>query len=78
MEKKIVKRYTLFKIIQNNVNNTEVKGEIYLGRIGGYSDSLSYPQVTYDTEEEAINAIMKNNLYGEWAVVPVYSYEYEN
>lgn len=77
MEKKIVKRYTLFKIIQNNVNNTEVKGEIYLGNIGGYSDSLSYPQVTYDTEEEAINAIMKNNLYGEWVVTPVYSYEYE-
>lgn len=73
MEKKIIKRYTLFKIIQNNVNNTEVKGEIFLGDIGGYS----YPQITYDTEEEAVNAIIKNNLYGEWAVVPVYSYEYE-
>ena len=75
MEKKIVKRFTLVKIIERNIDN-EVKGELYFGKVEGYYDSLSYPQTIYDTEEEAIDAIKKNDLYGNWMILPVYSYEY--
>ena len=75
MNKHIVKKYTLIKIIEQRVDN-KLKPDFEYGEIGGYYDSLEYPQTIFESEEDAIKYIETNDLWGNWGIIPVYSYEY--
>ena len=75
MNKHIVKKYTLIKILEQRVDN-KLKPVFEYGEISGYYDSLEYPQIIFDSEEDAIKYIESNDLLGNWVIIPVYSYEY--
>lgn len=74
MNKQIIKKYTLFKIYEQRVNNT-VNPQFEYGQIEGYYDSLSYPTTIFDTKREALEYIQKNNMWGNYVIMPVYSLE---
>ena len=73
IDNEILKKFILVKINTKNINNSALVGELYFGSISGYYDSLDYPKFEFDTEEDALNYIKKNKLYGNWTILPVYS-----
>lgn len=75
MNKQIVKKYTLIKIFEQRVDNI-LKPVFEYDEIGGYYNSLEYPQTIFDSEEDALKYMETNELWGNWTIIPVYSFEY--
>lgn len=69
----IIKQYTPIRLSENRVDDT-LKADLSFGNISGYG--LEYPRKEFNTEEEALNYLKENKLYGSWIIVPVYSLLY--
>lgn len=78
----IRKKYILIKFeVKDDVEwGTEMEVSLTQGRVSGYYDWKSYENSTYnkefDSEEEAMEFMLKNQLYGEWICVPLFSKVY--
>lgn len=75
MSKQIVKKYTLIKISERYINNTLCPDFEY-EPIKYYSSRFEYPQTIFDSEEDALKYMETNELWGNWTIIPIYSYEY--
>lgn len=72
---KLNKSYTIAKLDTEIIQDKVIVSLSY-GSIEGYRDSLCYPEKSFSTEEEALNYILDNEMWGEYTVIPVYSLSY--
>lgn len=71
---KVNRKYTAMQISTQKVDNTLKIGLEY-GDIKGSYYSQIYPEVEFDTEEEAIKWAYEHDKYITWMIVPIVTFE---
>ena len=70
---KLIKKYTLFWVGEQTINDVEIP-QLSYGRVTGPYYSRDYPKTIFDSEEEAIKYAFEKEPYGNFLVLPLYSF----
>lgn len=71
---KVIKKYTAIQLQQTTIDD-DVNAKLTYGKISGPYYVREIPEDLFDTEEDAIKYAQKKNIWANWLILPVITFD---